>query len=222
MLEPMDAFFDRRLAGYEAHQLTAIESAQEFYPFTARLLPMHPGARVLDLGCGTGLELEFYFPRNPTAQVTGIDLAPGMLHVLRQKFPDRALTVIQGSYFDVPLAPQSFDAVVSVESLHHFTRDEKIPLYRRVLQALVPGGYLILTDYFAQSEEAEAGFRQELLRLKAAQGLADHRLYHFDTPLTVEHEIQALRKGGFTTVELLGRWNTTCTLKATASCCSIP
>lgn len=40
MLEPMDVFFDRRLDGYEAHQLTAIASAQEFYPFTASLLPV--------------------------------------------------------------------------------------------------------------------------------------------------------------------------------------
>lgn len=99
MLEPMDVFFDRRLDGYEAHQLTAIASAQEFYPFTASLLPVQPGARILDLGCGTGLELDFYFPRNPTARVTGIDLAPGMLQALREKFAGRALTLIQGSYF---------------------------------------------------------------------------------------------------------------------------
>ena len=58
MLEKMGEFFDSRLDGYEEHQLTAIESAQEFYPFTASLLPMEPGARVLDLGCGTGLELK--------------------------------------------------------------------------------------------------------------------------------------------------------------------
>lgn len=214
MLEPMDLFFDRRLEGYEAHQLTAIESAQEFYPFTACLLPMRPGARVLDLGCGTGLELEFYFQHNPTAQVTGIDLAAGMLQVLREKFSDRALTIIQGSYFDVPLEARSFDAAVSVESLHHFSMDEKIPLYRKVCIALAPGGYLILTDYFAQSEAEEADRRQALLRLKREQGLSDHAFYHFDTPLTVEHELQALREAGFNQVEVLGRWSATCTIRA--------
>lgn len=214
MLEPMDVFFDRRLDGYEAHQLTAIASAQEFYPFTASLLPVQPGARILDLGCGTGLELDFYFPRNPTARVTGIDLAPGMLQALREKFAGRALTLIQGSYFDVPLDAHSFDAAVSVESLHHFTLEEKIPLYRNVCQGLVPGGFLILTDYFAQSEAEEAHFRQALLREKAAQGLSDSTLYHFDTPLTVEHEMQALREGGFSRLELLGRWGATCTIRA--------
>ena len=87
---------------------------------------------VLDLGCGTGLELEYYFPRNPAARVTGIDLAPGMLGRLREKFPDKALRLINGSYFDVPLEAERYDAVVSVESLHHFTAGEKLPLYQKL------------------------------------------------------------------------------------------
>ena len=61
MLEKMGEFFDRRLEGYEEHQLTAIAAAGEFYPFTAAYLPKKEGARVLDLGCGTGLELSYYF-----------------------------------------------------------------------------------------------------------------------------------------------------------------
>ena len=149
MLEKMGAFFDARLEGYEEHQLTAIEGAREFYPFTAGLLPAEPGARVLDLGCGTGLELEGYFARNPAAAVTGIDLAPGMLEALRRKFPGKDLTLILGSYFDAELGEGVFDAAVSVESLHHFTKAEKIPLYEKLHRALKPCGYFILTDYFA-------------------------------------------------------------------------
>lgn len=214
MLEEMGAFFDNRLSGYEAHQLTAIESAREFYPYTAACLPTQPGAKVLDLGCGTGLELDFYFPHNPTAQVTGIDLAEGMLKVLGDKFSQYSLTVIPGSYFQVPFPPEHYDAVVSVESLHHFTQAEKIPLYRKVFQALKPGGYLILTDYFADSEQAEQDARRELLRRKTEEGIQDQRLYHFDTPLTVEHEVQALKAAGFPTVSILGQWGATCTIQA--------
>ena len=140
MLEKMGEFFDARLDGYEEHMMTAIESAEEFYPFTARCLPDSPGANILDLGCGTGLELNEYFPLNPTACITGIDLAPGMLSALREKFPDKNLTLILGSYFTEDFGENRFDAAVSVESLHHFTKEEKLPLYRKLHNALKPGG----------------------------------------------------------------------------------
>ncbi len=213
MLEKMGAFFDSRLDEYDAHQLGCIESAREFYPFTAACLPKGP-ARILDLGCGTGLELESYFRIAPTAEVTGIDLAPGMLEALKKKFPDKSLTLIQGSYFEVPFGENAFDAAVSVESLHHFTKEEKEPLYGRLRKALKPGGTFILTDYFAQSDEEERQFRSALLRLKAEQGITDEAFYHYDTPLTVAHEIEALRAAGFASVEVLNRWGATCTLKA--------
>lgn len=214
MLEKMGDFFDNRLETYEDHQLNEIESAREFYRFTARCLPEQDGARILDLGCGTGLELKYYFEINPNAEVTGIDLAEGMLREMKEKFTDKNITIIWGSYFDIPFEVCSYDAAVSVESLHHFTQEEKTKLYRRVASALTDGGYFILTDYFAQSDESEAAFRTELARLKNEQGIKDDGFYHFDTPLTLEHEIQALSEAGFSSVEVLSSWGATCTIKA--------
>ena len=214
MLEKMGEFFDRRLDGYEAHQLTCIDSAGIFYPFTAGCLPAQPGASILDLGCGTGLELSYYFKRNPTARVTGIDLAQGMLAELKRKFADRHLELILGSYFDIPLGHEQYDAAVSVESLHHFTREEKTRLYQKLCASLKEGGYFILTDYFSAGEEEERLHREELARLKALQGITDDTFYHYDTPLTVPHETEALLAGGFSTVEILGQWGATCTIKA--------
>lgn len=213
MLEKMGAFFEARLDGYDEHMLTNIESAREFYPFTARQLPMEPGARILDLGCGTGLELAEYFALNPGAKVTGIDLASGMLRALEEKFPGKDITLICGSYFDVPFG-EGFDGAVSVESLHHFTKEEKIPLYRKLRNALKPGGFFILTDYFSLSDEEERWHRAELLRLKAEQGITDGEFYHYDTPLTVAHETEALLAAGFSAVEVLDSWGQTFTLKA--------
>ncbi|MDY4592432.1 MAG: class I SAM-dependent methyltransferase [Eubacteriales bacterium] len=125
MLEKMDDFFNRRLEGYEEHQLNVIEGAREFYPYTASLLPKNRGARVLDLECGTGLELDYYFALNPSAQVVGVDLAGDMLATLRKKSQWKTIATIQGSYFDIPFGKNQYDAVVSVESLHHFTKAEK-------------------------------------------------------------------------------------------------
>ena len=214
MLEKMSDFFENRLDGYDKHMLNDIESADKFYPFTAKQLPTVENCHLLDLGCGTGLELEEYYSLNPSAKVTGIDLSQGMLSALKKKFVDKNISLVIGSYFDVPLGVNLFDSAVSVESLHHFTKDEKIHLYIRLYQALKEGGYFILTDYFALSDEEEEMHRRNFLALKSEQGITDSEFYHYDTPLTVEHETEALLEAGFKSVEVLNNWGATYTLKA--------
>ena len=214
MLEKMSDFFEARLDGYDEHMLSNIESATEFYPFTAKMLPAEEYSCILDLGCGTGLELERYFPLCPTAKVVGIDLSKGMLSVLEKKFEGKDITLITGSYFDVPFGEALFDAAVSVESLHHFTKEEKVSLYVKLCAALKRKGYFILTDYFAFDDNEENLHRQTLIALKAEQGIADNEFYHYDTPLTVKHEIEALIEAGFSSVEVLNNWGATYTIKA--------
>ena len=215
MLEKMDEFFDSRLDVYEEHMLSAIEGAGEFYPFTAEQLPIEDGARVLDLGCGTGLELKYYFARNPRASVVGIDLASGMLKKLESDLAEYDITTVCASYFDHPLGEECFDGVVSVESLHHFTAEEKLPLYKKVYSALKPGSSFILTDYFSTTDEEEKKHRSDLLELKKKEKIDDGEFYHFDTPLTLTHEIETLKISGFNKIDVLRSWGATSTIKAT-------
>ena len=214
MLEQMAEFFEARLDMYDEHMKNDIEGAREFYPFTAQCLPTYDGANVLDLGCGTGLELEEYFRLNPTAEITGVDLSGGMLKVLSEKFSDKNLTLIEGSYFDVPFGENKFDSAVSVESLHHFTKEQKIPLYKKLYKSLKHDGCFILTDYFARDDEYEEFYQNELIRLKKEEGITDSEFYHYDTPLTVQHETEALFEAGFSSVEILHSWENTYTIKA--------
>ena len=214
MLEKMSEFFERRLDDYDKHMLNDIEGAREFYSFTAKKMIQKLNCHILDLGCGTGLELEEYFALNPTAHVTGIDLSAGMLQAMKAKFPDKNLTLVCGSYFALPLGVDAYDCAVSVESLHHFTMEEKLPLYQKLCRAIKKGGYFILTDYFAPSDEDEQRFRENLAALKAEQGINDGEFYHYDTPLTVRHETETLLEAGFSMVEQLRRWGNTYTLRA--------
>ena len=214
MLEKMSDFFEARLKDYDRHMRNDIAGAGEFYPFTASVLPSFEKSYILDLGCGTGLELEDYYKICPSARVTGIDLSEKMLSALREKFPDREITLLAGSYFELPLGEGIYDGAVSVESLHHFTKEEKLLLYTKLHVALKETGYFILTDYFASSDEEETLHRQTFLALKAEQGICDHDFYHYDTPLTVQHEIETLRDAGFSSVTVLNHWGATYTIKA--------
>ena len=214
MLEKMDAFFEKRLSDYDEHMMTDIEGANEFYRFTASELPIEKDAKILDLGCGTGLELQEYFLLNPDAHITGVDLSEAMLKVLKERFPDRNLNLICGSYFDIEFEYDCYNAIVSVESLHHFTAESKLSLYQKLLHTLKPSGYFVLTDYFAESEELEKLYFELFEKLKQEEGITDNGFYHYDTPLTVKHEIAILKKAGFSSVEILKNWGATYTLIA--------
>ena len=205
-LEKMDDFFAARIDGYDEHMKTNIEGASGFYAYTASLLPGTAGSRVLDLGCGTGLELEEYFTLNPGANVTGVDLSREMLNALKAKFPGKDLTLIRASYFDTPFGEKQYDAAVSVESLHHFPAGLKASLYEKLHSALRENGVFVLTDYFAESEEMEKEYFQNLADLKREQGLSDDEFYHYDTPLLVEHETDILRRAGFREVRIMKQW----------------
>ena len=205
-LEKMDDFFAARVDGYDDHMRTNIEGSSQFYAYTASLLPQRLYSKVLDLGCGTGLELEAYFALNPYAEITGIDLSEDMLDALKAKLPEKHLTLIRASYFETPLGEKKFDAAVSVESLHHFPAEMKASLYKKLHTALKENGVFVLTDYFAESEELEKEYFQNLAELKREQGLSDDTFYHYDTPLLVDHEMDILCQAGFSDVRIMKKW----------------
>ena len=92
----------------------------------------------------------------------------------------------------------------------------KESLYRKLRTALKTGGTFVLTDCFAESDELEKEYFETLARLKKEQGLSEDEFYHFDTPLTVEHEMDVLRRAGFRDVRIDKRWSEkTCTVLAT-------
>ena len=197
-LETMSGFFDRRVDSYEDH----MRPWRAYYRWLGELIPAQ-AETLLDLGCGTGLELDEIFRLHPDIRVTGIDLAPGMLARLREKHPERKLTLTVGDYLTVPLAPCAFDVAVAFEPLHHFPPETKLGLFRRIFAALRPGGMLLEGDYIAESDEMETYLFQELARRRARQHVPEGTFVHFDTPLTLAHELSLLSQAGFT-AEVLG------------------
>ncbi|MBC8831393.1 class I SAM-dependent methyltransferase, partial [Escherichia coli] len=55
---------------------------------------------LLDIGCGTGLELEAIYRRFPNASVTGIDLSKNMLEKLNEKYKNKEIELILADYFE--------------------------------------------------------------------------------------------------------------------------
>ena len=69
-------------------------------------------------------------------------------------------------------------AAVSVESLHHFTGEQKTLLYRKLCRALKANGFFILTDYFAESDELEREYFRSFEQMKREQNISDDGFYY--------------------------------------------
>jgi tRNA (cmo5U34)-methyltransferase len=207
--EEMAAFFDARADGYEAHMIGNVFGSDRFYVKTVEALPLKPGLRVLDLGCGTGLELDALFSRCPDAFVTGIDLSRGMLDALQAKHAGQALTLIQGDYFAVPF-PGPFDAALSMETMHHFEAEAKLTLYRKIAAALASGGVYVETDFIAGDDAFEA---ECLNGLHAVVPDKPAGFYHIDIPMTTGHLLSLMRQA-FASAELLYQEGSTAILRA--------
>ena len=84
-MEKMTDFFTARVDIYDDHMIHEVEGCREGYLKMAELVP-EKTKTLLDLGCGTGLELEAIWTRNPGIAVTGIDLTAAMLERLKKKY----------------------------------------------------------------------------------------------------------------------------------------
>jgi phosphoethanolamine N-methyltransferase len=126
----------------------------------AKLGPaLRPGVRVLDVGSGIG-GAAFELARRFGADVTGIDLAPEMVAIAKERAREwNAPESVQFSIGDILTTElrEPFDVVWSRDALMHI--HDKPRLFKRLHDLLAPGGYLVVTDYAKGTGPGSAEFQ---------------------------------------------------------------
>ena len=208
--EPMSDFFRDRLEDYDTHMIEEVEGCRAAYARVAELLP-EGLSHLLDLGCGTGLELAPILARFPTLAVNGIDCSGPMLARLREKFPEHGerICLVAGDFRRMKLGIPFFGAAISFQAMHHLTREEKAELYPRIREALRAGGVYIEADYMLRDEAEADRLLREANAARAEHGIPEGEAVHLDIPLTVDAEIALLKAAGFAEVsEVYAEGNT--------------
>jgi ubiquinone/menaquinone biosynthesis C-methylase UbiE len=103
-------------------------------------------ARILDVGCGTGVFAERVRAALPRVEVYGVDLVSEMLQkgLARWRLHRGHVLPVQGDSERLPFLSESFDIVTCSNSFHHYPRQDRAVLeMRRVLK---PGGRLMIVD----------------------------------------------------------------------------
>jgi tRNA (cmo5U34)-methyltransferase len=206
--EEMAACFDARADGYDDYMRDEIfpdEMYTQFYrALSAPIGKTDRPLRILDLGCGTGLELEALFQRVPNARVTGVDLSEKMLELLRSRYTARMnqVALVVDSYLTLPLGSQVYDHVLSGLSMHHVLRDTKLELYKKIHAALKPGGTYVEGDSVVP-KEMEGQFIAEYHECAATVPPAPDGTYHLDVPFSLETQKSLLLEAGFSDFQLV-------------------
>lgn len=195
--------------------------------FIERAMRVPVGARVLDVGCGLGLQTVEMAARG--YQMVGLDISATMISRAYDEAEDRGLEVafVRGDMREVTFE-QPFDALMCWgTSFGYFDEDGNEVLVRKFHQALRPQGVLFLEvvnrDFIIGSQPnqvwfevdgsvcmEETDFEYETSRLRVKRRVASQdgreRDREYSIRLYALHEIRSLlERNGFRVVEVSGR-----------------
>jgi len=115
----------------------------------AARLDLPQGAGVLDVGTGPGyIAIETAHLLRSRAHITGLDLSAAMLTIADSNAQERGLSEFitwkEGDAKQMPFNDDTFDAVTSSGSLHHW--DDPKRVFNEIARVLKPGGAVLIRD----------------------------------------------------------------------------
>ncbi|WP_019874309.1 class I SAM-dependent methyltransferase [Sporichthya polymorpha] len=123
---------------------------QDILPTAGLVEQFRAGARVADIGCGTGHAINLMAGEFPASTFTGFDFSAEAVDAGRKEAAELGLSNATFEVRDVSTLPEgSFDVVFAIDSIH----DQRDPagVLRAVHDALAPGGTFVMIDIKANS-----------------------------------------------------------------------
>jgi len=108
------------------------------------LRPPRTGTVALDVGCGTGAQLNLY--RSYGCRVFGIERSAGMIAAARQNIQD-PLNLCRADAAGMPYRDQTFDRMLLSMMLHEIPPDTRSAVMAESLRVLKDGGRMLIIDY---------------------------------------------------------------------------
>lgn len=165
--------FDRdRALEYDLDIRKAIPGYEALHDMGSILLQnsLTASAKLLVVGCGTGVELIIYCQHNREWRLTGVDPSKEMMAIAQEKLANQGFServCLHTGYIDTLKTTEPMDAATLILVMHFLPNDgAKLELLQNIAQHLKPGADLILADlygdqslpYFAQFKKAWKDF----------------------------------------------------------------
>jgi phosphatidylethanolamine/phosphatidyl-N-methylethanolamine N-methyltransferase len=133
-----------------------------------QLLELRPGARVLEVGVGTGLSLPRF---SLGVDVTGIDLSQDMLNQAQKRvgtFRMRDVKLLKMDATKLEFQEDSFDRVYAAYFIS--TVPDPVKVVQEMKRVCRPGGYLVFLNHFQSDNPLVAGVEKLISTICARLG----------------------------------------------------
>ena len=142
-----------RLARWQDAALEPLNSSLR--DIAVHLCPPEPGWRILDVGCGTGAQLQRYLKVG--CSVAGVDRSPAMLARAKQRLGD-AVDLRLGDAARLPFPDASVELVTATLMLHELRPADRQLVGTEMVRVLAPGGRLLVTDFHVGARRFPRGW----------------------------------------------------------------
>jgi tRNA (cmo5U34)-methyltransferase len=171
--------------------------------------------RAIDIGCGTGAVSELLLRSHPEVDLTCLDMTESMLDRARDRLKAHDnIKFVLADIYDFEL-DGPYDLVISSLALHHVISDQdKKAIYRKIFDALSPGGWFLNADIVLGStddiQEVYMMKWKEFMYQSFTRDETDHvrvpRYHREDSPARLVDHLRWLSEVGFGTVDVVWKY----------------
>jgi S-adenosylmethionine-diacylgycerolhomoserine-N-methlytransferase len=152
--ERLESFYSKQADGYDSFRERLLKGRREL----CERLPLDPGASWIDLGSGTGANLEYAADRvSGLSRVTLVDLSPSLLEVARRRVDARGWRNVEVVQADATIYQPLEPADVVTFSYSLTMIPDWFGAVDHALSLLRPGGILGVTDFYVTRKYMSAG-----------------------------------------------------------------
>jgi tRNA (cmo5U34)-methyltransferase len=209
--------FSKKSKEYDAHVRKVIPRYEEMLDALISCIdrPYQSRFRAIDLGCGTGAVSERLMVAFPGTELTCLDMTEEMMNVAKQRLSahENVRYVLSDLYqfeFD-----GHYDVIISSLALHHIVTDQdKKMIYRRIFDALAPGGSFYNADLVLGSDDRIQDiymkqwkeFMYRSFPREDVDKVQVPRYEHEDSPAKLIDHLHWLEEAGFRNVDVIWKY----------------
>jgi len=108
---------------------------------------LNDGYSILDIGCGSGRDLNLYNNLEKKLKILGLEPSSAMIETIEQNYPELKGMVLKGHILDIPreITSHKWDIVMCMAVLQHISEDDIIKAIENIISLVKEDGEIIIS-----------------------------------------------------------------------------